>query len=136
MRVTSRRSLPRRLSPNGSNFLCFGPSRNVRSESTSQRVTETFFRTPSFRPNSFPRPAQTVAPNLPTEILAANYASLAGRWFSPLPHICKSRRCGGLFGDSGEVSREIGTRWRAVNSNSQATLWAKIHSYQNRLPCG
>src|ERR1035437_1821067 len=33
--VTSHRSLPRRLSPNGSNFLFFGTSRNVRSESLS-----------------------------------------------------------------------------------------------------
>jgi hypothetical protein len=33
--------------------------------------------------------SQTVAPNLPTEILAANCPSLAGRLLSPRPQLCR-----------------------------------------------
>jgi len=62
--------------------------------------------------DSVPRPAQTVAPNLPTETLAANWAQPAGKWFSPLPHICKWGRRGRLFGVSIDVSPGIRTAWR------------------------
>jgi len=41
------------------------------------------------RPHSFPSPAQTVAPNWPTEILAAVRGSSAAQGLSPLPQVCK-----------------------------------------------
>jgi hypothetical protein len=89
--------------------------------------------------------SQTVAPNLPTEILAANCASRAGKRFSPLPPTCKRSRWRALFGDSSGEYREIRTVWRrGADSNprdpsgfegrNSTRVWRTIRPEQKH-PC-